>query len=238
MEAIILAGGKGTRLMPYTTTLPKPLVPVGERPILEIVINQLKSAGIKKITIAVNHMAEIIMAFFGNGEKFGVEITYSIEDKPLGTVGPLKLIKNLPDYFLVMNGDILSNINYAEVVEAHIASGAAFTIATYQRDSKIDFGVLEIDKNSKQLTGFIEKPVYHFDVSMGIYVFSKKVMDIVPDNEAFGIDNLALSLLSKGVPINTFPFNGYWLDIGRPDDYDRANKDFADNPSLFGNIAD
>ena len=237
MEAVILAGGKGTRLRPYTTTLPKPLMPVGERPILEIVIGQLKAAGIRKITIAVNHMAEIIMAFFGNGEKFGVEITYSMEDKPLGTVGPLKLIKDLPEYFLVMNGDILSDIDYARLFKSHIASGAPFTIATYQRDSKIDFGVLEIDKISHRLTGFIEKPIYHFDVSMGIYVFSRRVMDMVPADQSFGIDNLALRLLDENQPVNIFPFGGYWLDIGRPDDYDKANQDLADNPSLFENIS-
>ena len=233
MEAVILAGGKGTRLRPYTTTLPKPLMPVGERPILEIVIGQLKAAGIKKITIAVNHMAEIIMAFFGNGEKFGVEITYSMEDKPLGTVAPLKLIKNLPEHFLVMNGDILSNIDYAEVIKSHIASGARLTIATFQRDAKIDFGVLEIDKATNRLTGFIEKPVYHFDVSMGVYVFSREVMDVVPVNQPFGIDNLALKMLAEKQHVNTFRFGGYWLDIGRPDDYDQANHDIAENASLF-----
>jgi NDP-sugar pyrophosphorylase family protein len=233
MEAVILAGGKGTRLRPYTTTLPKPLMPVGERPILAIVIAQLKAAGIKKITIAVNHMAELIMAYFGNGEKFGVEITYSMEDKPLGTVGPVKLIKDLPDHFLVMNGDILCNLNYAELFKAHVASGAGFTIATYQRDAKIDFGVLEIDKTSKQLTAFIEKPTYHFDVSMGIYVFSKSVLEIVPRDQPFGIDNLALRMLAERQAVNTFPFSGYWLDIGRPDDYDQANNDVANNPGLF-----
>ena len=237
MEAIILAGGKGTRLRPYTTTLPKPLMPVGERPILEIVIGQLRAAGIKKITLAVNHMADIIMAFFGNGEKFGVEISYSMEDKPLGTVGPIKLIKDLPEYFLVMNGDILSDIDYAGLIKAHIASGTPLTIATYRRDSKIDFGVLEIDKTSNRLTGFIEKPIYNFDVSMGIYVFSRSLMEMVPANQPFGIDNLALRMLVENLPINTFQFGGYWLDIGRPDDYDKANQDLADNPSLFENIS-
>jgi len=233
MEAVILAGGKGSRLRPYTTTLPKPLMPVGERPILQIVIGQLKAAGIKKITIAVNHMAEIIMAFFGNGEKFGVEISYSMEDKPLGTVGPLKLIKDLPEFFLVMNGDILSNIDYGKLIKSHQVSGAPLTIATYQRDSKIDFGVLEIDKATNRLNGFIEKPVYHFDVSMGIYVFSRSVMEIVPVDQPFGIDSLALKMLAQNMHINTFNFSGYWLDIGRPDDYDQANLDISKNASLF-----
>lgn len=200
-------------------------MPVGERPILEIVIGQLRDAGFKKITMAVNHMADIIMAFCGNGEKFGIEIAYSTEQSPLGTVGPVRLIENLPENFLVMNGDILTDINYAELYNNHLKSKAKFTIATYQRDSKIDFGVLEVDKASNQLTGFFEKPVYHFDVSMGIYVFNRAVLDRVPENAPFGIDNLVLSMLADKDPINSFPFSGYWLDIGRPDDYDQANQD-------------
>jgi NDP-mannose synthase len=225
LDAVILAGGKGTRLRPYTTTLPKPLMPVGERPILEIVIGQLRAAGIKKLTMAVNHMADLIMAFFGNGEKFGVEITYSIEDKPLGTVGPVKVIKDLPESFLVMNGDILTDIDYADLYRKHLSSGADLTIATYQRDNKIDFGVLEIDAG--RLIGFREKPVYHFNVSMGIYVFNRALLDRVPPNQHFGIDNLVLGMLADKYPINTYPFCGYWLDIGRPDDFDQANRDIA-----------
>src|SRR5215831_1110575 len=214
MEAVILAGGKGTRLKPYTTTLPKPLMPVGERPILEIVIGQLRAAGIKKVRMAVNHMADIIMAFFGNGEKFGVEITYSIEDKPLGTVGPVKLIKDLPESFLVMNGDILSDIDYADLHSKHLSSGADLTIATYQRDNEIDFGVLEIEGG--RLTAFREKPVYHLSVSMGIYVFNRALLSRVPANQHFGIDNLVLGMLADKHPVNTYAFLGYWLDIGRP----------------------
>jgi NDP-sugar pyrophosphorylase family protein len=223
MEAVILAGGKGTRLRPYTTILPKPLMPVGERPILEVVIGQLRVAGIKKITMAVNHMADLIMAFFGNGERFGVKITYSIEDKPLGTVGPIKLIKDLPESFIVMNGDILTDIDYADLYAKHLDSGADLTIATYQRDNKIDFGVLEIE--SGRLTGFHEKPVYLFNVSMGIYVFNRVLLSRVPTNQHFGIDNLVLAMLADKHPINTYLFRGYWLDIGRPDDFDQANKD-------------
>jgi NDP-sugar pyrophosphorylase family protein len=233
MEAIILAGGKGTRLRPLTTTLPKPLMPIGERSILEIIIGQLKKYGITKITIAVNHMADLIMASIGDGTRFDIEINYSIENKPLGTVGPLKLIKNLPEHFLVMNGDILSNINYGDLIKSHIKSNTLFTIATYKRDSLIDFGVLEIDKDTNQLSQFIEKPTYHFDVSMGIYVMSKEVLNFAPENEPYGIDQLSLNLLSKKIIVNTFPFNGYWLDIGRPDDYERANIDYISKKDIF-----
>jgi NDP-mannose synthase len=225
MEAVILAGGKGSRLRPFTITLPKPLMPIGERPILEIVINQLKANGVTKITIAVNHMADLIMAFFGSGDKLGVEIKYSIEEKALGTVAPVKLIKDLPEYFIVMNGDILTDINYADLFNAHIKSGALFTVATYQREALIDFGVLDVENNSNRITGFHEKPIYRFDVSMGIYVFSRALLDFVPFNVPYGIDNLVLDMLKNKMLVNAYPFKGYWLDIGRPDDYDQANRD-------------
>lgn len=225
MEAVILAGGRGTRLRPYTVTLPKPLVPVGEHPILDIVIRQLKAAGVTKITIAVNHMADLIMAFFSKGEKYGLEIGYSFEEKPLSTVAPIKLISNLPEHFLVMNGDVLTNIDYRDLYNCHIKSGDDLTIATYRRDTKIDFGVLEINEHKKLLTGFSEKPCYHFNVSMGVYVFSRAVLDKVPYNEPYGFDNLVCDMLKAQKPINIYPFEGYWLDIGRPDDYEQANED-------------
>ncbi len=235
MEAVILAGGKGTRLRPYTMTLPKPLVPVGERPILEIMIRQLKRAGVVRLTIAVGHMADIIMAFFGAGEKFGIEILYSVEDEPLGTVAPIKLIENLPEQFLVMNGDLLTDLDYEALYRSHAASGAELTIATYQRDAKIDFGVLEVDRAAQRLTGFREKPTYHFDVSMGVYVFSRSLLQRVPLREPYGLDDLVLDMLAAGQPINTYPHSGYWLDIGRPDDYEQAVQDID---SILGNAKD
>ncbi|HEU4698112.1 MAG TPA: sugar phosphate nucleotidyltransferase [Gemmatimonadales bacterium] len=225
LEAVILAGGKGTRLRPYTTTLPKPLMPVGERPILEIILGQLRRAGVGRVTIAVNHMADLIMAFFGDGRKFGLEIAYSMEDQPLGTVAPLRLIESLPERFLVMNGDVLTDLDYADLYRAHERAGAPLTIATYRRDVRIDFGVLEVDPATSRLTGFREKPAYHFDVSMGIYGFCRSVLEIVPADRPFGLDDLVLGMLARGMPVNAYPFDGYWLDIGRPDDYDRANQE-------------
>jgi NDP-sugar pyrophosphorylase family protein len=225
MEAVVLAGGKGTRLRPYTVTLPKPLVPVGERPILEIVIRQLTAAGVTRITLAVGHMADIIMAFFGNGEKFGIDIVYCVEDKPLGTVAPLKRIHDLPEQFLVMNGDLLTDLDYADLYNAHAASEAALTIATYQRDTLIDFGVLDIAESAHRITGFREKPIYHFNVSMGIYVFDRSLLEHVPADRPYGIDNLVLDILGRDQIVNAYPFEGYWLDIGRPTDYERANQD-------------
>jgi len=233
MEAVILAGGQGTRLRPFTVILPKPLVPVGEHPILEIVLRQLKAASIKKVTIAVNHMADLIMAFFGNGEKFGITINYSVEDKPLSTVAPIKLIKDLPENFFVLNGDILTDIDYGKLYESHIQSSAVITVATYTREVKIDFGVMQLDKSHRTITGFQEKPVHTYNVSMGIYVFHRSILDNVPVNQPYGFDNLMLDLLKQGKTIHAFPYNGYWLDIGRPDDYEQANEEFASLKEKF-----
>lgn len=221
--AIILAGGKGTRLRPYTVAMPKPLVPVGNKPILEIIIVQLAKQGFKKIVITVNHQADIIMAYFGNGSKWGVKIEYSLEDKPLGTMGPLKLIQNLPENFLVMNGDILSDIDYAVFLEKHIKSEKLFSIASYKRIQKIDYGVLEVKDNV--LLGFQEKPESQFIVSMGIYSVSKKIIEYIPDNQFFGFDMLMLELVEEKIKVGVYEHKGYWMDIGRPDDYEQAVED-------------
>ena len=225
MKAVILAGGKGTRLKPYTTVLPKPLVPVGEKAILEILISRLKKAGVTEIYICLNHFAEIIMAYFGNGDKYGIKINYSLEDKPLSTIAPIKLIDGLPDNFLVMNGDLLTDLDFADLYKNHLNSNALLTVSTYKRNVKVDFGVIDIDTNLNQAIGFREKPEYNFQVSMGVNVLSKKVLDLVPDNQAFGFDNLMYTLLEKKERINTYQYDGYWLDIGRPDDYEKANED-------------
>lgn len=233
MKAVILAGGKGTRLKPYTTVLPKPLVPVGEKAILEILISRLKKAGVTEIYICLNHFAEIIMAFFGNGERFGIKINYSLEDKPLSTVAPIKLINDLPDNFLVMNGDLLTDLDFAELYNNHIESKALLTVSTFKRNVKVDFGVIDIDESNHQAIGFREKPEYNFQVCMGVNVFNKKVLDLVPDNEAFGFDHLMYALLNKKEKINTFLYEGYWLDIGRPDDYEKANEDIEKLNSIL-----
>lgn len=225
MQAVILAGGKGTRLKPYTTTLPKPLVPVGEHPILEIMLRQLKAAGVERATIAVNHMADLIMAFFGDGRGLGLDLRYSREDKPLSTVGPIKLIPDLPPTFLVMNGDILTDLDFRALHEEHLRSGARLTIATYRRTVHIDFGVIEVDPERPVVTGFKEKPSTGFDVSMGIYVFSRDLLELVPGERPYGIDSLVLDMLARQEPIHVHRHEGYWLDIGRPDDYDQANQD-------------
>jgi NDP-sugar pyrophosphorylase family protein len=226
MEAVILAGGRGTRLKPFTTTLPKPLVPVGERAIIEIVLNRLKKGGVEKVHIALNHLAHLIEAVVGDGSRFGLEVAYCREEKPLSTVGPLKLIADLPNNFIVTNGDILSDIDIGRLYRHHLDNGALVTVATSQRTEKMDFGVMEIS-DSGFITGFKEKPEYNLTVSMGIYIFKKAVLDFVPENEKYGFDDLMYELLRRQQPVGYYPYDGYWLDIGRPADYEQALRDIA-----------
>lgn len=228
MRAIILAGGKGTRLKPYTATIPKPLVPIGDgTPILEVILRQLSANGFKEVTVALNHMANYIKAFFGDGSNLGIEMNYSQENKPLSTIGPLTLIENLPDNFLVMNGDILCNLNYKAFFEHHVTSKNDVTVSVFRRDSKIDFGVIGFDSTNR-INSFTEKPTYNFDVSMGIYCISKKVIQALPENEIYGFDNLMLDGIKNNLKMEAVPFNGFWLDIGRPEDYDYANENYLE----------
>jgi NDP-sugar pyrophosphorylase family protein len=232
MQAIILAGGKGRRLMPYTTVLPKPLMPIGDYSILEVILRQLKHAGFSKVTICTGYLHELIHAYLNSNKTLGLNISYTHEDTPLGTIGPLQLIENLDDTFLVMNGDILTDIDYAALIDAHRSKNAIATVATYQRDVHIDFGVLE-KNTANRIIAFREKPTYHFDVSMGIYVFSKRILDIVPENTPFGFDQLMYALTEAKAPVFSYPHAGYWLDIGRPDDYARSIEEFEKYKDRF-----
>lgn len=221
MRAIILAGGRGTRLRPYTVSLPKPLVPIGDRPILELILDQLRDSGFDHVTMAVNHMAEIIMAYFGDGTKWGVKIDYSIEDRPLSTIGPLTLVDDLPEDFLVMNGDLLTDISFSRLFTDHLQRKNDVTVAIFRRQQKIDFGVLEI--SGDEVVGFREKPVYDFDVSMGIYVINRRIVESLEKNQPYGFDNLMIDGIASERKFGVYRHDGKWLDIGRPDDYDAAN---------------
>ena len=227
-RAVILAGGKGTRLKPYTISLPKPLVPVGDMPILEIIIRQLTKSGFDHITITINHMADIIRAFCGDGSKWGTKIDYSLEDKPLSTMGPLKLIKDLPENFLVMNGDVLTDLDFDSFYNNHVISKNIFTISAYSRDQKVDYGVLEVG-NDNRLVDFVEKPVNRYNVSMGVYMANREILDYIPENQLYGFDHLMLDLIRYQKPATVKIHSGYWLDIGRPDDYEKACNDMEEN---------
>jgi len=228
MRAIILAGGKGTRLRPYTTLIPKPLVPLGGKySILEIIIMQLSRSGFTHITLAVNHLSHLIMAYFGDGSRFGVKLDYSLEEGELSTIGPLTLIDDLPENFLVMNGDILCDLNYKDFFDNHVKASSRISVSAYRREVKIDFGVLRYDELGS-LNEFQEKPVYNFDVSMGIYCINRAVIDALPRGAEYGFDNLMIDGLANMQNINIRPFSGYWLDIGRPDDYEYADENFIE----------
>ncbi len=234
MRAIILAGGKGTRLRPYTTLIPKPLVPLGGKySILEIIIMQLSTSGFTHITLAVNHLSQLIMAYFGDGERLGVKIDYSLEEGELSTIGPLTLIDDLPENFLVMNGDILCDLNYKTFFDAHVAAGSRISVSAFRREVKIDFGVLRYDESGR-LNDFQEKPEYDFDVSMGIYCINRSVIDALPRGKKYGFDNLMIDGLAKNEAIDIRPFSGYWLDIGRPDDYEYADENFTELSAKLG----
>lgn len=225
MQAVILAGGKGTRLRPYTTVFPKPLMPIGDYPILEVVIRQLKYYGFNNIIIAVGHLKELIQAFLNNGQKWGVNISYSVEDEPLGTAGPVRLVKDLQNDFLVMNGDVLTNLEFDKFYKYHKDNNSICTIAMYKKPVKIDLGVLKIEEGNR-LYDYIEKPVINYSVSMGVYAFKKDALKYIPENGYFDFPDLIKGMLKNNEKVLGFPFNGYWLDIGRPEDYELAIEEF------------
>jgi NDP-mannose synthase len=229
-RAVVLAGGQGTRLRPYTAVLPKPLMPVGDRPVLDIVVRQLKRDGFEHITIATGYLAELIETFFRDGENYGVAIDYYRESEPLGTVGALGLIDGLDDDFLVMNGDTLTDMDYAALLERHRQSGAAATIATTTREVQISLGVLHFEQNgsheSHKLTGYTEKPKIEYQASMGVYCFSPRAVGFIEAGERLDFPDLILRLIAAGEEVRGWMCTDYWLDIGRHDDYEQAQAEF------------
>lgn len=233
MKAVILAGGKGARLAPYTKILPKPLMPIDDMPILEVLLRQLKSSGVTDIVITVGHLAALMKTYFLDGREFGLNITYSHEDKPLGTAGPLSLVPNLNEPFFVMNGDVLTTLDFLELLKFHRSQKAAATIAAHRKTVKIDLGVLEYAKDGITLTGYIEKPSYDYVVSMGIYIFDPSVLKFIPKNEFLDFPDLVLKLIAAKEKVVHFAYDGYWKDLGRPDDYEQAAQDFVNMRSEF-----
>jgi len=232
MRAIILAGGKGTRLAPYTTILPKPLMPIGDIPILEIVMRQLAHYGFDDITLAVGHLAELLIAYCGDGTKYGLKLSYSREETPLGTAGPIALVPDLDETFLVMNGDLLTTLNYGDMLRHHKEHGGIATLATYQRDVKIDLGVIEFD-STNWVTNYVEKPTFHYSVSTGIYIFEPAILDYIHRGQRLDLPELVLRLLEQGERVSSYHYKGYWLDIGRPDDYQEAIQTFEAHRQEF-----
>ena len=231
-RAVILAGGRGVRLRPYTLTLPKPMMPLGDVPILEIIIQQLAAQGFTRLTLAVNHQAEVIQQYFDNGDRWGVEIDYSLEQQPLGTLGPVLQIQDLPDDFLVMNADVLTDFSFADCWEQHMEQGAALTVGICEREYQRDYGVVMLDEDER-MVAFEEKPVRKEWISMGIYMVSKSVLEGCVRGERMGFDALFRKLIDLGTPPDVYIHEGYWLDIGSPADYLEAVKVFSEQKPNF-----
>jgi NDP-mannose synthase len=226
-RAVILAGGLGTRLRPYTVVLPKPLMPVGDRPVLDIVVRQLKRDGFDRVTVATGHLAELIEAFFGDGSSYGIPIDYVREHEPLGTVGALAMIDALDEDFVVMNGDVLTDMSFSGALDAHRANDAVATITAREQPVDVSLGVMVMDDDDPtRLTGYVEKPQLRYQVSMGVYCFSPRVLPFIEPGERLDFPQLVLRLIEAGEIVRQAPSEDYWMDIGRPGDYEQAQEDF------------
>lgn len=229
MKAVILAGGKGTRLAPYTTVFPKPMLPIGDMPILEIVIKQLAYYGFKDIVLSVGYLAELIQAYFQNGAKIpqGVNLTYVKEDKPMGTAGSLSLIPDLTETFLVMNGDVLTTLDFQKLIEFHHKQSALLTIAMHKKDIQLDLGIIELD-GENIVTGYIEKPKMSYYNSMGIYIYEPETLQHIIKGQNLDVPTLVKKIISLNKKVCGYYHGGshYWLDMGQPHDYNKANEDF------------
>ncbi len=236
---VVLAGGRGRRLEPYTSILPKPLMPIGNRSILEILVDQLANAGFRKLTFSVGYLSHLIRAVFDNGPGKGVEITYVQELEPLGTAGPLRLVDGLKETFMVMNGDLLTTLDHAALLDYHLEHGNALTIATHRRHVRSDYGVLHLHENGagRRVTSYEEKPEMMLHVSMGVYVMEPEVLAYIPAEGLFDLPDLVKALLADGRPIGSFVHEGLWLDIGRHEDYEKANDLWAHGSRIADAVA-
>lgn len=235
VHAVILAGGKGVRLRPFTASLPKPLVPLGDKPILEVVLRQLAACGFQRATLTLGHLAGLIRAFVTQQKSLCsmMEIDFVDEEQPTGTAGSLVNVPGLDESFLVMNGDVLTDLDYAALMSAHRANGAALTIATHQKEVQIDLGVLETD-SAGRVVDYHEKPKHHHEVSMGVYAYEPHVLGHIRPGEYLDFPDLVKRLIDRGEKVQTYRNNAFWLDIGRPDDYARAQDMMETNPRQFG----
>ena len=233
MKAVIQAGGKGTRLRPFTVVLPKPLVPGGDVPIIEILLRWLCRGGVEEAFITLGYLGKIIRAACGDGSEYGLPITYVQEDTPLNTVGALRLVgrERLSETFFSLNGDILTDLNLRELAAFHKAHGGVLTVATTKKDIPTNLGVMDIERD--RITAFREKPVLHQTVSMGVYCMEPEILEYIPEKVPFGFDDLMYALLDRNIPIYAYPHEGLWMDLGRPQDFAGAQEAIAKNQSLL-----
>lgn len=237
MRAVILAGGRGVRLQPFTVNFPKPLVPLGDTPVIEVLIRRIVSFGITDITLTLGHLAELVKAYFGHRQQLAKQITlrYVDEEKPTGTAGSLSLVSGLDKTFLVMNGDLLTDLNFNKLVAFHRKQRSALTIATHTRHVKIDLGVLEFDHDYR-IKAYVEKPEKSYQVSMGVYVYEPTVLRHIDHGKYLDFPDLVLRLLDRGEKVCAYPTECQWLDIGRPDDYARAQELFAEDRERYEHV--
>ncbi|MGE4297649.1 MAG: sugar phosphate nucleotidyltransferase [Desulfovibrionaceae bacterium] len=233
-RCVILAGGKGTRLRPYTSVFPKPLVPLGERPIIDIIMRQLHHYGFRRATLSVGYLAELLQSYFAtvNDGFPDMSLDFVKETKPLGTAGPLAAVKGLDETFIVMNGDVLTTLDYSRLYDYHKAQGNALTISVYRRQVKIDFGVLELGE-ANVVQGYIEKPEHQYSVSMGVYVYEPHVLEYIEKDTYLDFPDLVVRMLDNKEKVGAYPFDGFWLDIGRHDDYATGQEIFSQNAAMF-----
>jgi len=223
-RAVVLAGGEGTRLRPYTTVIPKPLLPLGDRPILDILLRQLRAAGCEHVTIATGYLAELIEAYCGDGAAYGLRVDYHREREPLGTVGALASVGDLDVPFIVMNGDVVTDMDYGELLAEHVASGAAATIATTTRVVEVSLGVMHTD--GARVTDYVEKPTLSYEASMGVYAFDPRVLAHIEPGVRLDFPDLVLRLLAAGEEVRAHRPQAYWMDLGRHEDYEQATAEF------------
>jgi NDP-mannose synthase len=233
-QAVIMAGGKGTRLYPYSALLPKPLMPLGDMPILELLLRQMRQAGVTDVLVAVNHLRHLIEAFFGDGSHLDLHIRYISEDKPLGTAGALSnMVDLLDETFMVSNGDLLTSMDLGEMARQHVMLGADASVSVFQRENKIDFGLIEFDSEMR-LSAYREKPASLYHVSMGLYILNREaVRPLIRPNEYLDMPSLLLALRNANCDVRCFQNNGLWLDIGRPDDFAQAQTIFEEHRDWF-----
>lgn len=228
MQAVILAGGRGTRLAPYTTVLPKPLMPIGQHPILELILRQLRRAGFDRAEIATGYLSQLIESYFGDGSRLDLAVTYHREECPVGTAGPLALMEDaLDDNFLVMNGDVLTDLDFRRFFTEHCSGGATLTAATCERTVTLGLGAI-LRNDDGRVIDYLEKPTYRFECSAGIYVMHRKALSHITRGHRFDLPDLVKALISAGEHVGTHPIKGFWLDIGTPEDYQQANERFAE----------
>ncbi len=228
MKAVILAGGLGKRLEPFSAVIPKPLLPIGESSVLEIQVLSLKKCGVKEIFIATNFMSDYVQAFLGNGEKYGISITFSRESKPLGTCGPITLLKDkLKEPFILMNGDILTTLNLARAYEFALNMDANLVVVTKKITRPFNFG--KVDSDGDYITGVNEKPNFKSEILSGIYILKPAVFEIIPNDTYYGIDSLIKDMLRRNMRVGKYLMHEYWLDIGQIDDYQIAQNAYKEH---------